>query len=40
MIGMACVDSYRRNVLAHFDYFDLQHGSQALHTYSSVGPLD
>ena len=27
MIGMACVDSYRRNVLAHFDYFDLQSGS-------------
>ena len=27
MIGMACVDSYRRNVLAHFDYFDLQNGS-------------
>jgi beta-xylosidase len=27
MIGLACVDSYRRNVHAHFDYFDLQNGS-------------
>jgi xylan 1,4-beta-xylosidase len=27
MIGMACVDAYRRNVIADFDYFDLQHGS-------------
>jgi beta-xylosidase len=26
MIGMACVDSYRRDAIAHFDYFDLQHG--------------
>jgi xylan 1,4-beta-xylosidase len=25
MIGMACVDSYRRDAIAHFDYFDLQH---------------
>ena len=27
MIGMACVDSYRRNVIADFEYFDLQNGS-------------
>lgn len=26
MIGMACVDSYRRDIVAHFEYFDLQHG--------------
>ena len=27
MIGMACVDSYRRTVIADFEFFDLQHGS-------------
>ena len=27
MIGMACVDSYRRDVIGDFEYFDLQHGS-------------
>ena len=26
MIGMACVDSYRRDIVAHFGYFDLQYG--------------
>ena len=25
MIGMTCVDSYRRDPIAHFAYFDLQH---------------
>jgi len=30
MIGIACVDSYRRDVVAHFDYFDLEHGAQRL----------
>jgi beta-xylosidase len=27
MIGMACVDTYRRHVIADFEYFDLQNGS-------------
>jgi xylan 1,4-beta-xylosidase len=27
MIGMACVDAYRRKVIADFEYFDLQNGS-------------
>ena len=27
MIGMACVDAYRREVIADFEYFDLQNGS-------------
>ena len=27
MIGMACVDAYRRHVIADFEYFDLQNGS-------------
>ena len=36
MIGMACVDSYRRNVLAHFDYFDLQHGPDSRNTDSHL----
>ena len=36
MIGMACVDSYRRNVLAHFDYFDLQHGPDSRKTDSHL----
>jgi xylan 1,4-beta-xylosidase len=27
MVGMACVDSYRRDVVAQFEYFDLQHGA-------------
>jgi hypothetical protein len=27
MIGMACVDAYRRRVIADFEYFDLQNGS-------------
>ena len=27
MIGMACVDAYRRDVIADFEYFDLQNGS-------------
>ena len=25
MIGMTCVDSYRRDLVARFAYFDLQH---------------
>ena len=28
MIGMVCVDSYRKDLFAHFDYFDLRHGAQ------------
>jgi beta-xylosidase len=27
MIGMACVDAYRRDAIADFEYFDLQNGS-------------
>jgi xylan 1,4-beta-xylosidase len=27
MIGITCVDSYRRDLFAHFDYFDIQHGA-------------
>ena len=26
MVGIACVDSYRRDLVAHFEYFDLRHG--------------
>jgi len=26
MIGLACVDSYRRDLMAHFAYLDVQHG--------------
>ena len=26
MVGIACVDSYRRELVAQFGYFDLQHG--------------
>ena len=25
IIGLTCVDSYRRDIVAHFEYFDLQH---------------
>ena len=27
MIGITCVDSYRRDLFAHFDFFDIQHGA-------------
>jgi beta-xylosidase len=27
MIGIACVDAFRRDLVAHFDYFDVQHGA-------------
>ena len=26
MVGLACVDAYRKDLLAHFDWFDLRHG--------------
>jgi Beta xylosidase C-terminal Concanavalin A-like domain len=26
MVGVACVDSYRKDLVAHFDWFDLRHG--------------
>jgi xylan 1,4-beta-xylosidase len=26
MVGLACVDAYRRDLLAAFDYLDLRHG--------------
>jgi xylan 1,4-beta-xylosidase len=26
VVGIACQDGYRRDAVAHFDYFDLQHG--------------
>ena len=26
MIGIACVDAFRRDLVAHFDFFDLRHG--------------
>jgi xylan 1,4-beta-xylosidase len=29
MVGLACVDSYRKNLVAHFEWFDLQHGIAA-----------
>ncbi len=29
MIGLACVDAYRKDLLAHFDWFDLRHGIAA-----------
>jgi xylan 1,4-beta-xylosidase len=29
MIGLAAVDSYRRDLVAHFEYFDLRHGAVA-----------
>jgi beta-xylosidase len=36
MIGMACVDSYRRDIIAHFEYFDLQHGMEMFTTDSDL----
>jgi xylan 1,4-beta-xylosidase len=27
MVGLACVDAYRKDLLAHFDHFDLRHGT-------------
>jgi beta-xylosidase len=36
MIGMACVDSYRRDIIAHFEYFDLQHGTEMFTTDSDL----
>jgi xylan 1,4-beta-xylosidase len=29
MVGLACVDAYRKDLLAHFDWFDLRHGTAA-----------
>ncbi len=29
MVGVACVDSYRKDLFAHFDWFDLRHGIAA-----------
>jgi xylan 1,4-beta-xylosidase len=29
MVGVACVDSYRKDLVAHFDWFDLRHGVSA-----------
>ena len=29
MVGLACVDAYRKDLLAHFDWFDLRHGPAA-----------
>ena len=29
MVGLACVDAYRKDLLAHFDWFDLRHGAAA-----------
>jgi xylan 1,4-beta-xylosidase len=29
MIGLACVDAYRKDLLAHFEWFDLRHGPAA-----------
>jgi xylan 1,4-beta-xylosidase len=29
MVGLACVDAYRKDLLAHFDWFDLRHGVAA-----------
>jgi beta-xylosidase len=34
MVGIACQDGYRRDAVAHFAYFDLQHGGQALSRFS------
>ena len=28
MIGLACVDSYRKDLFAHFEYFDVRHGAE------------
>ena len=30
MIGITCVDSYRRDLFAHFDFFDIQHGASLM----------
>jgi xylan 1,4-beta-xylosidase len=30
MVGISCQDGYRRRAHAHFAYFDLRHGDQAL----------
>jgi xylan 1,4-beta-xylosidase len=30
VVGLACVDAYRKDLLAHFDWFDLRHGHAAL----------
>jgi xylan 1,4-beta-xylosidase len=35
MVGLACVDAYRKDLLAHFDWFDLRHGLAA-HTSPPV----
>jgi hypothetical protein len=29
MVGLTCVDAYRKDLLAHFDWFDLRHGPAA-----------
>jgi xylan 1,4-beta-xylosidase len=29
VVGLACVDAYRKDLLAHFDWFDLRHGHAA-----------
>jgi xylan 1,4-beta-xylosidase len=36
MIGMACVDSSRRDIIAHFEHFDLQHGTEMFTTDSDL----
>jgi len=35
MVGLACVDGYRRDLEATFDYFELRHSDPAPNTSSA-----